>query len=75
MGALRFHEPGLFLVRADGTLYAGAVQTMLFTRPNFGELLRALDFIIPNDYPARDEAQSLQVFHRFSCFALGTREL
>lgn len=51
-----FSEPGLFLVRPDGTLYAGAVQTMPFARPNFGELLKSLEFIIANDYPARGEA-------------------
>lgn len=51
-----FNEPGLFLVRPDGTLYAGAVQTMPFARPNFSELLKSLEFIIANDYPARGEA-------------------
>lgn len=49
----RFSEPGLFLVRADGTLYAAAVQSMPFTRPDFGELLGALDFVKDKDYPAR----------------------
>ncbi len=51
-----FSEPGLFLVRPDGTLYASAVNTMPFARPNFGELMKALDFIIERDYPARGEA-------------------
>ncbi len=51
-----FSEPGLFLVRPDGTLYASSVNTMPFARPNFGELLKALDFIIAKDYPARGEA-------------------
>ncbi len=51
-----FSEPGLFLVRPDGTLYAAAYQTMPFARPHFKELLSALDFIIANDYPARGEA-------------------
>jgi len=51
-----FSEPGLFLVRPDNTLYAGAVQTMPFARPNFAELLQALDFVLSNDYPARGEA-------------------
>ena len=52
----QFNEPGLFLVRPDGTLYASSVNTMPFARPNFGELLKALDFIIERDYPARGEA-------------------
>lgn len=51
----RFSEPGLFLVRPDGTLYYGTVQTMPFARPHFAELLASLDFIIANDYPARGE--------------------
>ena len=51
----QFSEPGLFLVRPDGTLYFGTVQTMPFARPNFQEILGALDFVIKNDYPARGE--------------------
>lgn len=50
-----FSEPGLFLVRPDGTLYYGAVQTMPFARPHYDELLAALDFAIPKQYPARGE--------------------
>jgi peroxiredoxin len=50
-----FSEPGLFLVRPDGTLYYGAVQTMPFARPHFDELLAAIDFALAKDYPARGE--------------------
>lgn len=50
-----FSEPGVFIVRPDGTLYYGAVQTMPFARPNFAELLPALDFALAKDYPARGE--------------------
>lgn len=50
-----FSEPGLFLVKADGTMYAAAIQTMPFTRPNFDELLGALKFIKEKGYPARGE--------------------
>lgn len=50
-----FSEPGVFLVRPDGTLYYGAVQTMPFARPHFDELLAAIDFAISKDYPARGE--------------------
>lgn len=50
-----FSEPGAFLVRPDGTLYYGAVQTMPFARPNLADLVGSLDFAIPNDYPARGE--------------------
>jgi peroxiredoxin len=51
----QFSEPGVFLVRADGTLYWSAIQTMQFARPHFRELLSAVDFVIPRDYPARGE--------------------
>ena len=50
-----FSEPGVFLIRPDGTLYYGAVQTMPFARPQFQDLLGAIDFAIANDYPARGE--------------------
>jgi peroxiredoxin len=50
-----FSEPGVFIVRPDGTLYYGAVQTMPFARPHFDELLAALDFALAKDYPARGE--------------------
>ena len=51
-----FTEPGLFLVRPDGTLYWAAIQTMPFARPGFADVLKALDFVIAKDYPARGEA-------------------
>jgi peroxiredoxin len=50
-----FSEPGVFLVRPDGTLYYGAVQTMPFARPQFQDLLGAIDFAVARDYPARGE--------------------
>jgi peroxiredoxin len=50
-----FSEPGLFLVRPDGTLYWGSTQTMPFARPHFDEILGAIDFVLKNDYPARGE--------------------
>jgi peroxiredoxin len=50
-----FSEPGIFIVRPDGTLYYGAVQTMPFARPGFQDLLGAIDFAIAKDYPARGE--------------------
>lgn len=50
-----FSEPGVFLVRSDGTLYFASVQTMPFVRPHFQEMVGALDFVRKNDYPARGE--------------------
>ena len=51
----RFAEPGLFFVKADGTVYFASVQSMPFARPSFEALLPSLDFVIKNDYPARGE--------------------
>lgn len=51
-----FSEPGLFLVKPDGTLYASAVNSMPFSRPAFAEVLNAIDFVVKNNYPARGEA-------------------
>jgi len=50
-----FVEPGLFLIRADGTLYFASVQTMPFARPAFADILGALDFVTAKNYPARGE--------------------
>lgn len=50
-----FVEPGLFLIRPDQTLYFASVQTMPFARPQFGDVLKALDTVIARDYPARGE--------------------
>lgn len=50
-----FSEPGVFLIRPDQTVYYLSVQSMPFVRPNFAEMVQALDFIIKNDYPARGE--------------------
>ncbi|MGF1477542.1 MAG: peroxiredoxin-like family protein [Geminicoccaceae bacterium] len=51
----QFSEPGLFMIRPDGTLYFASIQTMPFARPHFDEMVKALDFVIDRDYPARGE--------------------
>lgn len=51
----QFFEPGLFVIRPDGTLYASIVQTMPFSRPTGAQLLSSLSFIVEKDYPARGE--------------------
>mgnify|MGYP000297766898 CR=1 FL=1 len=48
-----FSEPGLFLIRPDFTLYASSVQTMPFARPEWNDIINAIDYITKNDYPAR----------------------
>ena len=51
-----FNEPGVFLVRPDGTLYAALTGSMPFARPQISEILKALEFILEKDYPGRGEA-------------------
>lgn len=51
-----FAEPGLFLVKPDGTLYWASVSSMPFARPHFGEIAQAIDFALSKDYPARGES-------------------
>ncbi len=50
-----FSEPALYLVRPNGELYFGTVQTMPFARPNFGDILNAVKFVLEKDYPGRGE--------------------
>lgn len=56
----QFFEPGLFLIRPDGTLYAASVQTMPFARPEPEALLKAITFILDKDYPARGVEGNVQ---------------
>ena len=51
-----FAEPGLFLVKPDGTLYWASISTMPFARPHFSEIAAAIDFAMSKNYPARGEA-------------------
>lgn len=48
-----FNEPGTFLVRADGTLFASWVQTVPFGRPEAADLLGMIKFVNEKDYPPR----------------------
>ena len=41
-----FVEPALFLVRPDGTLFGGIVQTMPMARPSIEDLLAGIRYII-----------------------------
>lgn len=54
-----FSEPGIFLVRPDGTLYFSIVQTMPFIRPSLSPMLTAIDFVVEKNYPARGEVENL----------------
>ncbi|MCK0168213.1 redoxin domain-containing protein [Jannaschia sp. S6380] len=48
-----FAEPGLFLVKPDGTLYMAEMSSAPFVRPDLKLLLSKLDFIADKDYPPR----------------------
>lgn len=49
----KFSEPGLFLIRPDGTLFFAQVQSAPFTRPSLDELLEGMEMVTKQDYPAR----------------------
>lgn len=48
-----FSEPGVFVVRPDGTLYSEHIQNTPFGRPDIGDLVEGLNFAAENDYPTR----------------------
>ncbi|GHB02596.1 thioredoxin peroxidase [Algimonas arctica] len=48
-----FSEPGIFVVRPDGTLYAEIVQNTPFGRPDMEDIVDGLNFVVKNDYPTR----------------------
>ena len=48
-----FNEPGLFLVNADGSLFASWVQTVPFARPPADQLLSMIGFVQEKNYPER----------------------
>ena len=50
-----FSEPGLFLVRPDGTLYYAAVNSSPWGRPHLPSFVKSVRWILENDYPARGE--------------------
>jgi len=51
-----FFEPGLFLLKPDGTVYWESIQSMPFGRPEFKDVLNGIKYILKDDYPARGEA-------------------
>lgn len=51
-----FAEPGVFVIRPDGTVYAGVINTMPFARPRLDDVLDAVRYVREHDYPARGEA-------------------
>jgi len=55
-----FSEPAIYLVRPDGTLYFGMAQTMPFARPQFDDIVKALDVVLARNYPARGEVVDIK---------------
>jgi peroxiredoxin len=53
-----FCEPGLFLVRPNGTLFYAAVNSMPFGRPDLENFLESIRWIEEHDYPARGEVRT-----------------
>lgn len=50
-----FSEPGMFLVRPDGTLFSALVGTSPFHRHHFADVLEAIDMIRARNYPPRGD--------------------
>jgi len=48
-----FAEPGLFVVKPDGSLYAEYIQNTPFGRPDLDELLSGMKYAAENNYPTR----------------------
>ena len=51
-----FSEPGLFLVKPDGTLFYASRSSAPWGRPSFDQMLRGIDITIDRNMPARGEA-------------------
>jgi peroxiredoxin len=51
-----FNEPGLFLVKPDGTLFFASRGSAPWARPPLDQLLRGIDVAMERNMPARGEA-------------------
>ena len=51
-----FVEPGLFLVKPDGTLFFAAIGSAPWGRPPLDQVLRGIDVALERKMPARGEA-------------------
>ena len=50
-----FCEPGLFIIKPDGTLYMVSTSNMPFARPDISSLPSKLTFAQKNNYPVRGD--------------------
>ncbi len=48
-----FSEPGLFVIKPDGSLYAEYIQNTPFGRPPLDDIIQGLEFVVKHDYPVR----------------------
>ena len=53
-----FAEPGLFLIRPDGTLYSNVIHTTPFHRHHHADVLEAVDMIRARNYPPRGDNEA-----------------
>ncbi len=51
-----FGEPGVFLIKPDGTVFMVAINSMPAARPRIEDLIGAIRFFVERDYPARGDA-------------------
>lgn len=51
-----FNEPGMFLIKPDGSVFYEALTSMPWGRPRLDDVLGGIDFVVAKDYPARGEA-------------------
>lgn len=47
-----FGEPGLFLIDSDHKIFYSAINSMPFGRPRLKDMVKAMEFINENNYPA-----------------------
>ncbi|MCG1037194.1 peroxiredoxin-like family protein [Polaribacter sargassicola] len=52
----QFVEPGLFILDKEGKIYWESIQSMPFGRPEFKDVLKGIDYILKEGYPARGGA-------------------
>jgi peroxiredoxin len=52
----KFSEPGLFLIKPDGTLFYAARSSAPWGRPALDQMLRGIDVVTERKMPARGEA-------------------
>lgn len=50
-----FSEPGMFLVKPDGTLYSAVINSTPFHRQHFADVMEAIDMIRARNYPPRGD--------------------